>query len=1151
MSYNMTGLGNLPAVLDINTRLKPTFIALQETWLRSFKNARFTETLRTHTWFIKNADTQLNEEDMVTMRNLSFHGVALGVASELSEKTREIKTENKNIVAVKVSTGGTDLLVINVYMPTMGKDQEFEEATDAIKQIIETTEDQDQRTVILGDINLDEKSSTRRKRAWEKLLEEFDLTDNITGTPTHFHHASDAISELDRFITKNADLDITTVMEDIGSSDHIPIQAELRVQEREQREQVLGGLIETNVNIALLKENKELFEELTNTLADDIQSWRRDYDLDTQNAIISSMIFKTAIEVTGQKQFQSQKERKKKKYKIDKELRKGLQVAKKNYKRQPNKSRKSQAYRRVKHFKRLINKQIQEQMANEEWKLNSEIMKATKEKSSRVFALLKKVKQETVNENKLPSWIEGYGLKFEAPAVLEGMRELFRQQTTIDYVERFNEERFEAAKDIVEKLRNCEWTEEEYEPITITEEEFAKIVEKMKTGKAQDFMGMSNDLLKNSGDRMKELIYDITRESLETRSIGGIIRNYGKGTVIIKKKGKPTTIIKNWRKIVCNNTILNVLQLHVQPRIEKKAKRVQTEYQMGFTAGIPVSNAVIAREELQQLSRHMNRTFFLGVLDLQSCFPRISREEMLVLAADLLTPAEWDVLSQIYDNTWGELRVQSQKSKPMRGDIGSIEGGVLSVQILKIYIAVLLRMLEKAGFKAGVHFTLRRLRPGQIGIADDILLYTWVAAELEAMLEICEAWSNAFRATFSPEKSVVVIQRARGDGKAYGPFKIYGQELSVVRQAEHLGIPIDDSGDNSEALVTERISKTRRAIHGTLSLFDNRCFVTAAVKLQVWRTQYRHILIFGLDTSNLKASQLRKIEQFQIKVLRSIFKLSKRASGTKLRLITGTTTMTMEIWKNRFGALNNILIGSTMARELCALAYHCEVKQSWTFKTIQKMFEILDSESASHLVNAEDFLSTNRNEFKENNRNLMFGVEVRKLRSDLKDNDIYNIPSQPFKEPMTLINTGFNFQLQNDLRKYVAVYTGDFYRLYNKPCPLCEVDQQRLSDQIDGTRHLLSGKCVVDENPRIQEIWANIVMTVACISEDHPIAMGGYREEQLIAFLLNPSETTSELRIAPESLQLSGLDNLIRRLLSEKYYQRYRLLRKLGIIKKK
>ena len=86
-------------------------------------------------------------------------------------------------------------------------------------------------------------------------------------------------------------------------------------------------------------------------------------------------------------------------------------------------------------------------------------------------------------------------------------------------------------------------------------------------------------------------------------ALGGVIRNYGKGTLIIKKPGKPTIIIKNWRRIVCNNTILNILQLHAQPRIEAKSRTVQTEFQLGFTSGIPVSNAVIMREELQQISK--------------------------------------------------------------------------------------------------------------------------------------------------------------------------------------------------------------------------------------------------------------------------------------------------------------------------------------------------------------------------------------------------------------------------------------------------------------------------------------------------------------------------------------------------------------------
>ena len=79
----------------------------------------------------------------------------------------------------------------------------------------------------------------------------------------------------------------------------------------------------------------------------------------------------------------------------------------------------------------------------------------------------------------------------------------------------------------------------------------------------------------------------------------------------------------------------------------------------------------------------------------------------------------------------------------------------------------------------------------------------------------------------------------------------------------------------------ERESKTRRAIHASLSLFDQKSFVTAAVKLQVWKKQYKYILIYGLDLTNLKVSQLRRIELFQVKILRAIFGLNLHGSVNK------------------------------------------------------------------------------------------------------------------------------------------------------------------------------------------------------------------------------------------------------------------------------
>ena len=1150
----MEGLENLIAVVDLESTFRPTSIALQETWLRTYKNVQFAEVLRTHKWIFKNADKHHHEEDKITMKNLSFHGVALGVENKVAEDVVEIEVQFKNIIAVKIKVGKLHYIIVNIYMPCAGKDIEFGEATAALRCMLEQNARNDERILITADTNVSNTSSKTRLRLWSSLLEDFDLVDNITGNDTHLHHVTGSSAELDRFITRGVDVSVGIIKDNLGTSDHKPIIGEWQVEEEVREEAVKGELIETKVNIKKLLESQEFFQELTNILADDIESWRHEHTLDDQNGLISSIIFQAAIETTGQDRFQSQKQRKPKRFKINKELSKGLKIAKKNYRNQDNKSKKSPAFKRVKRYKRLIKEDLEEQKKKYELEVNNEIIRATNENSSRLFALLKKVKQEVVNENKLPMKIEGYGLRFVSPHVLEGLRELFRLQTTIDYKERFDDERFQAAKQVVEAMRDEDWPEEEYEAIEMSEGEFQKIIDRLKSGKAQDFTGMSNDLMKNVGKRMKELIYNVTMESLQQRDIGGIIRNYGKGTVIIKKPGKPTTVIKNWRKIVVNNTILNMLQLHIQPKIEEKAKKIQTKFQLGFTAGIPIANAVIAREELQQISKKKKKTFFLGVLDLASCFPRICREEMLVLAAEILTPAEWDVLSQIYQDTWGEIRVESQKSRPMRGDCGSIEGGVLSVQILKIYIAVLLKMLEQAGFTAGVDFALSTVEAGQIGVADDILLFTWCPEKMRLMLKICQVWTDRYRATFSEDKSVIVIQRSKGDKKDHGTFVMNGVELKIVKAAEHLGIPISEDGDNTELLVIERMMKTRRAIYGSMSLFDQKSFVTAAVKLQVWKTQFRYVLIYGLDLANIKASQLKRIEQFQTKVLRNIFNLSRRASVVKLRLLTGTTTMAYEVWKCRFGALNNVLIGSTMTRDICLLAYYGEVKSSWTYKTVKKLHEVLVMTHGDARLDPVKLLTAPRTTFKTDIKNVMMGDEIRRLSRDLKDQEVYRIPADPLKNNFPLTNTGFNYKLQREMKSYVAVYCGDFYRNYSGPCYICmKTGRKSSSDQEnDDTKHLLSGRCEVDRAPKVDHVWAEIIILLRQIAPNNSIGCGTAGEERMIRFLLNPTcLSLQQDRISPEDLQLSGLDIKIRKLHAEKLTERYRLLRKYGIVNKK
>ena len=149
-----------------------------------------------------------------------------------------------------------------------------------------------------------------------------------------------------------------------------------------------------------------------------------------------------------------------------------------------------------------------------------------------------------------------------------------------------------------------------------------------------------------------------------------------------------------------NNTLNNLIQYHVQGEFEERVAKVQTVYQMGFTAKIPVTHAVVAREEIQALSECMGRTLIFGVLDLKSCFPRICRENLLHLASTVLTTAQWMMLKQIYTETFQELRVGGKRTKVFERTSGTIEGGVLSVQLLKLYLHVL-QILEKDNRKRG------------------------------------------------------------------------------------------------------------------------------------------------------------------------------------------------------------------------------------------------------------------------------------------------------------------------------------------------------------------------------------------------------------------------------------------------------------------
>ena len=1132
VSYNMQGMGNLSTVLYIANTVRPAFIALQETMLTGTNINSLTLALPGYKVFTKCADNYLTEEDMILKQHVSFHGVALAVELDIISDIEEVQIEDPNIILVKYKGSVKSLLVGCLYLPTRGQNIEFPEAVDKLGASISNVQGDD--ILLMGDINCDKTSERQRISVWEKFVERNELTDHVRNVITHRHHVTGKENELDRFLSRG--LTLTVAVEDGGgaASDHLPISATVEVQVwAEDPEAETFRKCETRVKLDQL--DPDQFKQATDELADKLREIEG-VSLDDFNGILSRSIWATAIQLTGQDKYNEKaargKRRKRRRaVKVDKALYKDLKQKRLKYLRR-GKVVGSREWLEYTQARKSLRGAISESVRNEEKELQEKIVEAAETRSPKIYSLLRKIKHGHEAANVLPSELSGYGRSYGRGEILKGFRDLFEVQGLMDEEDRYDQERLEKARDLI-MIRNAMRWEDQEPGLRVDREIFNKALQGLAAGKAQDSCGLSNDVLKMCGTRMHDLIYDYVVMCFNNNDFGGLTRNYGKGTIIVKKPQKPINVIGNWRKIVSNNVLNNLIQYILQQSIEKEIQKVQTQYQMGFTPGVPVMHAVLAREEILSLSKKNDWTVFLLILDLKSCFPRIPREQLLHLLSEVASPQEWALVSQIYMNTWSDVRVQSMRTNDLRSNIGTVEGGILSANLLKLFMSVLLTMLERAGFNSNIDFVTGRVTSGQICVADDVLLYTWDEETARNMLHICEIWSNRYRAMFSPEKSVCLIQRAKTDFKVYNAFRIYGEALDIVNEAEHLGTPVVP-GDNSEALTMGRLAKTRRTIYSCISFFDKKNFLTAAVKLDLWVKIFKPTLIFSHETTNLKASQARRLSVLQHKMLTAIFGLTKRASKSKLRLLTGQAELTSEIWKLRFTALNGVFTRRTLARRFVLLNLQTDNNQSWSFKTAAKLGEWADHDPI-------ELLRVDKETFKTGAKGLTRREDLRAFQQELGET-----PYLPSSEVLDTVNpmilTDFKETSKRELTGWAKAVTGDFIRLYDgEACPLCGL-------AADTAVHLMSSSCIINREEEVVRAREDIRECARVNFPHHPLAWDGLNDFEMVQFMINPVATNlGQLRIQREDLQYSGLDRLIRRFLAAKVKARYEIIKARGL----
>ena len=132
-----------------------------------------------------------------------WHGVAIGWRSDIDGQVTPLDSTFDRITGIKLCLHNVNLLLISLYAPTSGRDEEFLECMSNLTFFLRQNYSSTHQVIIGADLNISSNSSTRRQEAWNNVCEEFMLSSHYPPLPTFHHHNGSSNSYLDCLITSS------------------------------------------------------------------------------------------------------------------------------------------------------------------------------------------------------------------------------------------------------------------------------------------------------------------------------------------------------------------------------------------------------------------------------------------------------------------------------------------------------------------------------------------------------------------------------------------------------------------------------------------------------------------------------------------------------------------------------------------------------------------------------------------------------------------------------------------------------------------------------------------------------------------------------------------------------------------------------------
>ena len=859
----------------------------------------------------------LPNEDKLMQSGPVWHGAAIGWHVELDAEVMPLPAFSKRFMGVKLETHHGSILAISLYAPTAGQDDEYLECLDDLTEYIQSYMAGNDEIVIGTDANCCSKSTSRRKAAWKSFCEKFNLAVHSNHIPTFHHHNGSSESCIDFFLSSKS-LRLTqlsqvcTLETPLNLSSHDPLVSKISVKKQKQSEPKYSHTYtEFNRERIIWDKSKtpEYQELAAKALTEASKYWSSPECIPLLCSLYSNLLVKSAKLVFNTKEARNPTAKitsiqpSRRILNAEKTLKrahtKWKKEGKPKEKENPVRLKYCQAKSTLQYLRRY-----EDNLRN--IKHNNELMQSSIHNRNETYSKVRAWRGSSARST-TSKLVTPVGTYFGSD-VLEGFAAdaefLGRKSEKCD---QFDNEFYNLCKEDNMFIFTFHGEDEVKIPaMTIADLENI-LFKKMKTGKACDIYHLTVEHIREAGLEAKLIILDLINKIIEDIYYLTCSQiKIGLGSALHKGKNKPVASSKSYRRITVTPQIGAILDRYIDPMAERLFKRVQSPDQLGFTANLSYLMAAVLRGECQRWAVDHKLTCFGVSLDGEAAFPSVDRE---IQVRELYSAGErGDLLSyscNTYQNTECFMKIDGKLSRKFSEHRGNRQGHVRASGHYKAYINPCLNSLSDSQ----LGFNIGPICVTSVCIADDSYILSGSQSGLQAALNIVSHYSRRYKVVYNGEKTKLVVTGSPIDMKYYEdttPWTLNGERIKVVENNDHLGLIVSGRSEEQKN-IDQNIQHCINSLFALLGpAYAFNCQLSPAVQVHLWKTYNLPVLCSGLSALPIRPTQMKSINTFQKKILRSFLKLSSRSPIPSMFFLLGELPIEARIHLNTFSLFYTI-----------------------------------------------------------------------------------------------------------------------------------------------------------------------------------------------------------------------------------------------------